>query len=423
MDYSDKSYVEEGLGRFISQPTISLMLNDIRVMPITSDPTREDSDGDEVLDIYDKNPLIPIDVFSPCLNSDYGCELEGVENHDMVINLPDNCKTYICTNCGYTVTSPEFEDYNNLDKTDFVMVRTLISIYNEFYRQNHIEMADMVYSLIDKIRCNCTLKSKSYSYSDVNGNYVSPCIKLSEAEETEFYVNASICDYTGYAELKGVIEYIDSIYGYVLKDVGDVVFLFCPVPMLSACWATCSEGIICIYENRYNNNWSDVDYASHIKSAVLSSYWTYLDDAVASMPIISTIVTARSVLSHVGIYITNAYEYLNEYLNWDDGYSNDYKILISFNKSGVEDNLIYSYNLSDIIVDSNIEINMSYAGISVGTNSKIIPYKNTFLYNNNICDELMLAIRGRYYYKRDITDDDFSWVKYYEKTTIPVKNE
>ena len=33
------------------------------------------------------------------------------------------------------------------------------------------------------------------------------------------------------------------------------------------------------------------------------------------------------------------------------------------------------------------------------------------------------ALIGSYYYKRDITDDDFSWVKYYEKTTIPVKNE
>ena len=124
MDYTDKSYVEEGLGRFISQPTISLMLNDIRVMPITSDPTREDSDGDGIIDKYDPNKLKTGDINTMCLY-DYEYNKKVMEHYYVRGNLiHDNLfRICYCINCNDKKRVPEYyEDhyYINYPVTDDV---------------------------------------------------------------------------------------------------------------------------------------------------------------------------------------------------------------------------------------------------------------------------------------------------------------
>ncbi len=388
MEYTDKPYVEEGLGRFISQPTISLMLNDIRVMPITSDPTREDSDGDEVFDIYDKNPLAPIDVFSACLNSDYGYELEGVENHDMVMDFANSGRNYICSNCGYTVISPEYQDYDLLTKNDYVTTRMLMSLYNSFYIANNIEVAELLYSCIDKIRF---YNSKGqYYYSDSNGQYVSPCKKLFVSNENDFFVEVKICDYT--ASNLGV-KVVDSIIQngiYMVKDIGDIASVFIS-PGIGTAWACLSESLISVLEHRQSN----------FTEMGISALLAYVDD-FDGVPVLSAVNTVRSVLSHIGIYICQ-YEELKQSF---EGIARDYTGMVVI-QNGI-DKLTYVLNLNGIIVDLNLNIPITDYNMFIESASKNMPYKNTISYSDYTSYEndysFLWAIIGNEYYWRDWRD-------------------
>lgn len=416
LEFTELTYVEEGLKRFEQQlgANFGAAICGKRVLPVISDPTRADGDGDGIVDKYDPNPLMAIDVDSTCL---YGKEdIPGVENHNMVVNFMNNCKTYICTNpkCGFEVANPEFEDFTNLSKTDFVMVRTLLSLYNCFCEMNNLGMADLTYAMIDRIRENCAINS--YEYVDEHGDYFSPCTKM-ELENNDLYVSASIGDYTGWINLADTIEYMRSIRVYVTKDVLDVAVLLLNNATLSIVYAAISESFMNWYENRENlfdgeNIFStSVNMGGSIISTIFDKAMDY------SIPVTGAIVTASSILSHIGIYITNAYEMLNI----DNGYNNDYKIRIAFEKDGYENRIVYFYNIQDIVVRSNTEIDVLWGDLYTESCSKKSALKNAFLYSSDTKSFDPWAICGSYYYKRDYSSDGFTWGKYHSNSTIPVK--
>lgn len=193
MDYTDKSYVEEGLGRFISQPTISLMLNDIRVMPITSDPTREDSDGDGIIDKYDPNKLKTGDINTMCL---YSKELPLYNNDDIGNH--------------YLVCISQTERYNNLRCVNCNYERKSVRYY------------------LDK---KYTLYNTPYTWKDVNDIRVG-VDKNKKIDESEYrFVAADIIAPLGYVEYSNelyqieYLEYIndntthlDAVYNYTAYD-------------------------------------------------------------------------------------------------------------------------------------------------------------------------------------------------------------
>ncbi len=55
VDFTNKSYVLEGLKRLAEDSDYAIKLLNTRVMPISSDPTHSDGDGDGLLDSYEKN--------------------------------------------------------------------------------------------------------------------------------------------------------------------------------------------------------------------------------------------------------------------------------------------------------------------------------------------------------------------------------
>lgn len=193
MDYTDKSYVEEGLGRFISQPTISLMLNDIHVMPITSDPTREDSDGDGIIDKYDPNKLKTGDINTMCL---YSKELPLYNNDDIGNH--------------YLVCVSQTERYNNLRCVNCNYERKSVRYY------------------LDK---KYTLYNTPYTWKDVNDIRVD-VDKNKKIDESEYrFVAADILAPLGYVEYSNelyqieYLEYIndntphlDAVYNYTAYD-------------------------------------------------------------------------------------------------------------------------------------------------------------------------------------------------------------
>ncbi|MBE6889737.1 MAG: hypothetical protein E7485_06960 [Ruminococcaceae bacterium] len=102
MDYTELSYVKEGLNRFLGAYNVTNLLGDIRVLPISSDPTSEDGDGDGYIDTIDEDRLIPynpFDVveifFTPLflLNDDATICTIKLKNGDVIWRVWFNAKT------------------------------------------------------------------------------------------------------------------------------------------------------------------------------------------------------------------------------------------------------------------------------------------------------------------------------------------
>ncbi len=201
MDYTDKSYVEEGLGRFISQPTISLMLNDIRVMPITSDPTREDSDGDGIDDLYDPHKLLANDINTPCLYN----STVGIDDHNFEAFFDGSIEYLYCENCSLTIKHPSAQDAEVLNYSSLVAVNFLQSIYDFWANSGNIEMSELVYRVIDSIREK--QKKWSYDYCDSNGKYVSPMAYCyTSYQEVTFCIDINV-DEISSIEQKGKVYF------------------------------------------------------------------------------------------------------------------------------------------------------------------------------------------------------------------------
>ena len=126
MNYSEASYVVEALDRLQSElgkdfgSAIALQ----NIMPISSDPTQEDSDGDGIIDKYDPNKLKTGDINTMCLY-DYEYNKKVMEHYYVRGNLiHDNLfRICYCINCNDKKRVPEYyEDhyYINYPVTDDV---------------------------------------------------------------------------------------------------------------------------------------------------------------------------------------------------------------------------------------------------------------------------------------------------------------
>ena len=418
MDYSDKSYVEEGLGRFISQPTISLMLNDIRVMPIYSDPTREDSDGDKVLDIYDKNPLIPIDEFSPCLNSEYGTDLEGVENHRFFSN--ETGENYICFNCGKEIISPEFEDKDNLNEDDYVLVRLLLSIYRYYQDKGAYASAEAIYCIIDNVRSQYYIDKYSYSFSSTSGEYCSPIIPVHITSENDLFIT---CSFANDNETNRKVELQKTVLLTSLKSVGDVFFLISPEDKFRAAlmfvgsllWCCFSEAISAELENR------TYDIASVIQSCALVCADAYM----GGENYLSVGSLINSYCNKYGVYT-----YAKNSQDIIDITDRDYHLCLHLMSSSGEE--VFYINTKDMHMHLGIDFhvcdknhdnenasNFCEWSYDFDHTNGMISYKyDEYKYSKNRPFKNMITIRGydyaligSYYYKRDILSDDLGWVR------------
>ena len=404
MDYTDKSYVEEGLGRFISQPTISLMLNDIRVMPITSDPTREDSDGDGITDGYDPHKLIKGDKDTPCLYEINPLELNGVDKHAMLIDMYDGCQTYICANCGFKVVAPELEDQDNLSEEDFILVQMLPAIYNHFVRVEDVCSREIVYASIDKIR---TYKQNNkYSFSDEQGNYISPISHTSINDDNDYFVDILLSDTT--IQNKKMKLYTDLlVYGF--KTAIDITTLSLSPTWygigLGVVWSVLSEYALTLYENRDLNQYN-------APSVMISSTLTFIDGVIDTDGLLSSINLAYSLYNQIGISqqkIVNDKSYIYR----------DYNANIII-KCGMNE-MWFSVNLKQIDISDLSNTRYSSFGYKYfrDETTGLIKHKNAMLIQQSDYNgrdyERTFGIVGCYYYVRDITDDNFKWVDYDER--------
>ena len=422
MDYTDKSYIEEGLGRFISQPTISLMLNDIRVLPITSDPTREDSDGDRIADRYDPHKLLAIDVDTPCL---YDNTIRGAENHVLVTDGTGNA--YICANCDIEpLPSPETEDRENLSDDDYMTVQVLLSIYRYFIQIQDYLSADAIYASIEKIRYYNTLNGRKYSCSDEQGSYYSPIEYKYIANENDYYITIDVLD-TTYHNL-----HINNIVT-AISFVGDILLLSIPTENLAQKLISLTAGIV----------------FSFIKEA----YCSYIENREISWPTFFESIIPTIVDIHLKEGFTCSTVMLSSYVN---------KLAV-YNFSDSSDNVgaIYKDYCAKVTIKGNVgEKVFSYSAKQLDLNSAVslcvykaneLPseefytnntavvlyemkewseiqyfYKNTVILNQsdlNYFDcEWIWGIVGRYYQKMNTSSNEFYWEWWDERTGRPYES-
>ena len=160
------------------------------VLPIISDPTNPDGDGDSILDIGDHYPLIAEDY--------------NVFSHDLYLN--DNGE-FECSECEIIIQSPDVQDKTILTEYDYLKVK---SLKNEFLKQLSskgkreltLEEYEEYYSKsifiyqIEIIRSQ-EQYAKQYDFKGPNGRYYSDFLE-------SFDINNYMYEY----DLNGNIEYI-----------------------------------------------------------------------------------------------------------------------------------------------------------------------------------------------------------------------
>lgn len=418
MNYTELSYVEEGLNRFLGAYNVTNLLGDIRVLPISSDPTSEDGDGDQVLDIYDKNDLLPIDVFSACLNSNYGCELEGAEGHRFFSN--ETGENYICFNCGKEIISPELEDEDNLNEDDYILVRLLLSIYRYYLDKGAYASAEAIYCIIDNVRSQDYVDKYSYSFSSADGEYCSPITPAHITSENDLFIT---CSFANDNETNRKAELQKTVLLTSLKSVGDVFFLISPADEFQAAlmfvgsllWCCVSEGISAELENR------TYDIASVILSCTLVCADTYM----GGENYLSVGSLINSYCNKYGVYT-----YANNSQDIIDITDRDYHLSLHLKSSSGEE--VFYINTKDMHMHLGIEFrvcdknhdnendsNFCEWAYDFDHTNGMISYKyDEYKYSKNQPFKNMMTIRGydyaligNYYYKRDILSDDLGWVK------------
>lgn len=218
-------YVENGLQRYCDSlnhdySTLDFILSVMPVLPINSDPTNEDSDGDTLADTIDNDPLREIGNVSKCwlYHNDYKeiyLALFGEEdynsydntdasNHSPIPILDEDesgneCTKFVCICCNnYTVISPDEQDRNNLSMEDYLIVRTLQCIYAENINKpdtNYLS-AEAAYHLIDIIRRERANRAYAYEFQS-NSRCCSPIsYKLSDEEIKNSIVDVTVTRHT-----------------------------------------------------------------------------------------------------------------------------------------------------------------------------------------------------------------------------------
>ena len=395
MDYTDKSYVEEGLGRFISQPTISLMLDDIRIMPISSDPTREDSDGDGIADKYDPHKLLAIDVDTPCL---YDNSINGSNNHRLMV-IPFSGEVYHCTNCDYEVVAPELEDRVNLDDDDYVLVKSLLSLIYNLCQNNQIYSAEMLYAVVDKIRYYNS--KSSYSMSDEEGRYCSPMLYSSMDNDNNFWISVDLYNSTNLYRLE---QLLNDLVFYSGKTAVDIAMLSPEVSLpIGIAWVILSEFMVCVHET---GSWND----SNELSVKLGTFYACYDNKfTSSTNILSSANTFLTAWNLIGVFGQK----INTYWSSPELY---YGISIAIVQPEFEH--CFSFNLDGIIANDSLLINYKSFTEHLFKRGGEMKYRNTitlsessaFGENYNYCWGI---IGDTYFYRKmnDILNGDLSWIE------------
>lgn len=125
ISYTTKPYAEEGLSRFKSEQWVSGMpssdferylyyvINNTYILPIYSDPTEEDSDGDGLLDINDPAPMT---------EKNYGSSYITM-NDEQYVKILQQCLEYL--------------GYLNMDGNSYGTFGGLTSAATQLYQVNH----------------------------------------------------------------------------------------------------------------------------------------------------------------------------------------------------------------------------------------------------------------------------------------------
>lgn len=163
ISFAEKPYAEDGLSRFKAahwvsgmpstafEQCIAYVVSSTYVLPIFSDPTKKDSDGDEIDDKYDPHALNMIDSESVCIYSE-NKELLTDDKYHLLKRVTEvnGASKYVCINCGYTrpVYSAEYEKYliyYNSEQYDLPYFS--FRDYNHLIEINNIRIREFTQSL------------------------------------------------------------------------------------------------------------------------------------------------------------------------------------------------------------------------------------------------------------------------------------
>lgn len=169
ISYATKPYAEEGLSRFKSEQWVSGMpssdferylyyvINNTYILPIYSDPTEEDSDGDNIIDHFDINKLAVDNInekFVEYINNEY-ITMDSIHSTDDGFSI---CLTPLCdilTSMNYPEDGLSPEYYNESSKTG------IPAYFDDWYLFNIEDSNSTSYSII-KLR-----EKEAGSYSSV----------------------------------------------------------------------------------------------------------------------------------------------------------------------------------------------------------------------------------------------------------------
>lgn len=177
--------------------------NNYFVLPIYSDPAKNDSDDDEIEDSEDRTPLRSYLVYSNCLRKYY--EDNSIMEHFLISALVDEKASYLCVNCGESFLSPDEQDEDLLTDQEFALVQAIKRVIESIEKQNlddenkanksltlnHIES---LYRIIDSIRASKGFDGhSSYEYSSlIDGyyRYISPInYKVTDASDKKHKID------------------------------------------------------------------------------------------------------------------------------------------------------------------------------------------------------------------------------------------
>lgn len=244
LEFTELTYVEEGLKRYQQDLKYNFgeAIRGKRVLPILSDPTRADSDGDGIVDKYDPHPLIDGDKDTPCL---YNSSVVGVENHNYDDGecLCRNRAEMVCVNCSSIILHPASQDASVLSYSQLVLVDYLCELYEHYCMTMDIILAENIYHIIDTIRSR---QGKwKYDYCDSEGYYVPPVeYAVINAEDNPYYVDVSISEVA-------TKERLNALY-YTLFDVGtDLVCLIPGIGWYGFALSAYKLIISCILDREY----------------------------------------------------------------------------------------------------------------------------------------------------------------------------
>ena len=230
-------YVENGLQRYCESlnhdyATLEYILSIAPVLPINSDPTLEDSDGDTLTDTIDNDPLREIGDVSKCwlYHNNYTeiflalfgeKEYNNYDDHDVYNHrlelqseVNDEGKEkiyYVCTeNCcngsdGYEpikFLSPSYEDEymcgdeGHYSDGKYVLIRQLETASLYYMLAGNQKYAEALYHIVDRYRRQNEIDWKNiggfkYQFSQ-DGKYVSPMSYMYSEEDMDVAINLSI---------------------------------------------------------------------------------------------------------------------------------------------------------------------------------------------------------------------------------------